>query len=40
MMPGALKLARRGRPYGDETEAVVLEALTLIRFVALEVASS
>lgn len=34
----ALALARRGRPYGDETEAVVLEALTLVRFVALEVA--
>ena len=31
-----LKLARQGRPYGDETEATTLEALTLVRSVALE----
>jgi pyruvate,water dikinase len=34
----ALELARRGRPYGDETESTVLEALTIVRFVALEAA--
>ncbi len=34
----ALELARRGRPYGDETEGTTLDALTLVRFVALEAA--
>ena len=31
-----LQLARRARPTGDETEGTVLEALTLVRYVALE----
>jgi pyruvate,water dikinase len=34
----ALALARRGRPYGDETEATTLDALTLVRPIALEAA--
>ena len=33
-----LALARRGRPFGDETEASVLETLTIMRFVAIEAA--
>lgn len=32
-----LDLARRGRPYGDETETVALSALSPMRMVALEV---
>lgn len=31
-----LGLARRGRPYGDETELTTLDAVTLVRYVALE----
>lgn len=34
----ALALARRGRPYGDESEGDILEALALVRHVALEAA--
>lgn len=32
----ALERARRGRPYGDETEADALEAPALVRYIALE----
>jgi rifampicin phosphotransferase len=31
-----LALARRGRPYGDETEGDLLNALVLVRYIALE----